>query len=49
MRVIKIRKKMKRTTKMIQTAKSIVYLKLSYFVVTWGTPTKAVWIDLSYQ
>ena len=41
--------KMKRTMKMIQTAKSIIFQRNFYFVGTWETQTKAALIDLSYQ
>jgi hypothetical protein len=33
--------KMKRTMKMIQTAKSIIFPRIFHFVGTWETPTKA--------
>jgi hypothetical protein len=40
--------KMRRIMIMIQTAKSKVYRRVFYFVVTSETPTRVAWIDLLY-
>jgi hypothetical protein len=48
MKQIKNRMKMRRIMIMIQTAKSKVYRRVFYFVVTSETPTRVAWIDLLY-